>query len=45
MRDLVNWIAANDKPAMAAFAEAYAARNHKDIPDAIVRSFTKKVPF
>ena len=45
MRDLVNWIAANDKPAMAAFAEAYAAKNHKNIPDAIVRSFTKKVPF
>jgi hypothetical protein len=41
MRDLVNWIAANDKPAMAAFAEAYAAKNHKDIPDEIVRSFTK----
>ncbi len=26
MRALVNWIATNDKPAMAAFAEAYAAR-------------------
>jgi chromosome segregation ATPase len=45
MRDLVNWIAANDKPAMAAFAEAYAAKNHKDIPDAIVRSFTKMEAF
>ena len=45
MRDLVNWIATNDKPAMAAFAEAYAAKNHKDIPDAIVRSFTKMEAF
>jgi hypothetical protein len=45
MRDLVNWIAANDKTAMAAFAEAYAAKNHKDIPDAIVRSFTKMEAF
>ena len=45
MRGLVNWIAANDKPAMAAFAEAYAAKNHKDIPDAIVRSFTKMEAF
>ena len=42
MRALVNWIATNDKPAMAAFAEAYAARNHKDIPDAVVRSWTAK---
>tara|TARA_R110000782_G_scaffold218427_1_gene305806 strand:- start:26918 stop:27607 length:690 start_codon:yes stop_codon:yes gene_type:complete len=45
MRALVNWIAANDKPAMAAFAESYAAKNHKDIPDATVRSFTKKEGF
>ena len=45
MRGLVNWIAANDKPAMAAFAEAYAAKNHKDIPDEIVRSFTKMEAF
>jgi len=42
MRALVNWIATNDKPAMAAFAEAYAARNHKDIPHAVVRSWTAK---
>jgi hypothetical protein len=45
MRGLVNWIAVNDKPAMAAFAEAYAAKNHKDIPDEIVRSFTKMEAF
>ena len=45
MRALVNWIATNDKPAMAAFAEAYAARNHKDIPDAVVRSWTAKEAF
>jgi DNA repair exonuclease SbcCD ATPase subunit len=45
MRALVNWIATNDKFAMAAFAEAYAARNHKDIPDAVVRSWTAKEAF
>jgi hypothetical protein len=45
MRGLVNWIAVNDKPAMVAFAGAYAARNHKDIPDEIVRSFTKMEAF
>ena len=45
MRALVNWIAANDKPAMAAFAEAYAAKNHKNIIDAIVRTWTTKEAF
>jgi len=45
MRALVNWIATNDKPAMAAFAEAYAARNHMDIPDAVVRSWATKEAF
>lgn len=29
LRELVNWIAKNDKDAMADFARAYAAKNHK----------------
>jgi len=42
MRGLVNWIATNDKPAMAAFADEYARKNHSNIPDAIVRTWTTK---
>lgn len=32
MRELVNWIAKNDKPAMAAFAEDYARKHFKETP-------------
>jgi len=42
MRGLVNWIATNDKPAMASFADEYARKNHSNIPDAIVRTWTTK---
>lgn len=42
MRDLVNWIAKNDKDAMAAFATEYARKHSENIPDAIVRSWTEK---
>lgn len=45
MRALVNWIATNDKDAMADFARAYAAKHHSNIPDAIVRSWTTKEAF
>ena len=45
MRRLVNWIAANDKPAMAAFAEAYAAKNHETIPQEIVRTWKEKAAY
>lgn len=45
MRDLVNWIAANDKAAMADFATAYAAKHHSNIPDAIVRTWTTREAF
>ena len=40
MRDLVNWIATNDKDAMAEFATEFARKRHNDIPDAIVRTWT-----
>jgi len=43
MRALVNWIATNDKAAMAEFATEYARRNHADIPDTVVRSWSEKV--
>lgn len=45
MRALVNWIAKNDKDAMAEFATAYAAKHHGNIPDAVVRSWTTKEAF
>jgi len=45
MRALVNHIAANDKAAMAEFATEYARKNHKQIPDAIVRTWTEKESF
>ena len=45
MRALVNWIATNDKDAMAEFARAYAAKNHSNMPDAIVRTWTTKEAF
>lgn len=45
MRALVNWIATNDKGAMAEFATEYARKHHKDIPDAIVETVTSKEAF
>lgn len=45
MRALVNWIATNDKDAMADFARAYAAKHHSNMPDAIVRTWTTKEAF
>jgi hypothetical protein len=45
MRGLVNWIATNDKAAMAVFATEYARKTHADIPDAIVRTWTEKECF
>lgn len=42
MRALVNWIATNDKPAMAEFAGEYARRNHKSQNMAGVRTWTEK---
>lgn len=45
MRGLVNWIATNDKAAMAVFATEYARKKHADIPDAIVRTWTEKESF
>lgn len=45
LRALVNWIAANDKPAMAEFANEYARKNHAQIPDAVVRTYSEKEAF
>ena len=45
MRDLVNWIATNDKAAMAEFATEYARRHHADIPDSVVRTWKEKEAF
>ena len=42
MRALVNWIATNDKDAMADFATEYARRNHKAANMAGVRVWTTK---
>jgi len=42
MRALVNWIAKNNKFAMAAFAEEYARKNHNSIPQDIVRTWTER---
>lgn len=45
LRGLVNWIATNDKDAIAAFATEYARKSHADIPDAIVRTWTDREAF
>jgi hypothetical protein len=45
MRDLVNWIAKNDKPAMSVFAVEYARRNHKEAPIDGVRVWTEREAF
>lgn len=42
MRDLVNWIAKNDKTAMAEFATEYARKHNEAIPDSVVRSWSEK---
>lgn len=42
MRAAVNWIATNDKPAMAAFAEAYIAKNAARFPPEIVRNYREQ---
>lgn len=43
MSKLVNWIAKNDKPAMKAFAEEYARRNHRETSMDGVRAWQEKV--
>ena len=45
MRATVNWIAANDKKAMADFATEYARRNHKQSQIAGVRVWNEKEAF
>jgi hypothetical protein len=45
MRAMVNWIAANDKDAMAEFATAYAAKHHRTAGMAGVRTWSKKESF
>ena len=45
MRALVNWIATNDKPAMAEFANAYAQKHGADIPNDVVKTVTEKVAY
>ena len=42
LRALVNFIAKNDKDAMAAFATEYARKRHADIPNEIVNTYTVK---
>lgn len=42
LRALVNWIAANDKAAMGAFAEAYAQKSHQTTAMDGVRSWSEK---
>lgn len=42
---LINWIARNDKEAIAAFATEYARKNHAAIPDDTVRTWTTKEAF
>jgi peptidoglycan hydrolase CwlO-like protein len=44
-RALVNWIAINDNPAMTAFIEEYARRNHKTQEMAGVRAWQEKEAF
>lgn len=45
MRALINWIAVNDKPAIAEFATEYARKNHKVAPLDGVDSWTEKEAF
>lgn len=45
-RALINWIARNDRDAMAAFIEEWARRNHKEKPEADgLRVWTEKEAF
>ncbi|MEL8055953.1 MAG: hypothetical protein AAGK66_07355 [Pseudomonadota bacterium] len=41
----VNWIAANDKPALAAFIDEYVRRNHVTVNIAGTRSWTERVAY
>lgn len=45
MRGLVNWIATNDKDAMAEFATAYAAKHHRTAEMHGVRTWSAKEAF
>lgn len=45
MRAVVNWIAQNDKDAMAAFATEYVRKNFKDTAIAGVKTWTEKEAF
>lgn len=45
MRDAVNWIARNDKEAMADFVTEYVRRNHKTVAIAGVRVWEEKEAF
>ena len=45
MRALVNFIAKNDKAAMAEFATEYARKNHDDIPNDIVATWVTRKAF
>ena len=45
MRDAVNWIARNDKAAMAEFVTEYVRRNHKTVAIAGVRVWEEKEAF
>ena len=45
MRDVVNWIARNDKGALAEFAQEYVRRNHKDQQIAGVRVWQEREAF
>lgn len=45
MSDVVNWIARNDKAAMAEFATEYVRRNHKTAQISGVRVWEEKEAF
>ena len=45
MREVLNWIAANDRPALVAFIEEYVSRNHKRASIDGVRQWTEKEAF
>ncbi len=44
-RAAINWIAVNDRPAMAAFLEEYVRRNHRDKQIAGVRTWQEREAF
>lgn len=45
MRDVINWIARNDKEALAQFATEYVRRNHKEVAITGVRVWEDKEAF